>query len=279
MGGVGKTTLMKQVAEQAKQEKLFTTEVYIDVSWTRDSEKHQQGIAKIQQQIADMLGLEFKRKDESTRAVELKTRLKETECKVALTSRDLHILNNDMDAEKCFRIQQLTEEEAWSLFNMTIGGSLEKNLELRPIAMKVVEECEGLPIAIVTIAKALKGGNLTVWKNALEELRASAPPNIRGVNKNVSSCLEWSYKRLISVEVKSLLLFCGLLGDGDISLDDSLKYGMGLDLFDNIDSLEQAGDRVVGLVKILKTSSLLLDALADGHYYKIKKLFYYMLEI
>ena len=203
----------------------------------------------------------------------------QTECKVALTSRDLHILNNDMDAEKCFRIQQLTEEEAWSLFNMTIGGSLEKNLELRPIAMKVVEECEGLPIAIVTIAKALKGGNLTVWKNALEELRASAPPNIRGVNKNVSSCLEWSYKRLISVEVKSLLLFCGLLGDDDISLDDSLKYGMGLDLFDNIDSLEQAGDRVVGLVKILKTSSLLLDALADGHYYKIKKLFYYMLEI
>ena len=74
---MGKTTLMKQVAEQAKQEKLFTTEVYIDVSWTRDSEKHQQGIAKIQQQIADMLGLEFKRKDESTRAVELKTRLKE----------------------------------------------------------------------------------------------------------------------------------------------------------------------------------------------------------
>ena len=27
MGGVGKTTLVKQVAEQAKQGKLFTTEV------------------------------------------------------------------------------------------------------------------------------------------------------------------------------------------------------------------------------------------------------------
>ncbi|KAJ9682160.1 hypothetical protein PVL29_018175 [Vitis rotundifolia] len=159
-----------------------------------------------------------------------------------------------MDAEKCFRIQQLTEEEAWSLFNKTTGGSLEKNLELRPIAMKVVEECEGLPIAIVTISKALKGGSLAVWKNALEELRAFAPTNIRRVSKNVYS-------------FKSLFLLCGLLGDGDISLDDLLKYGMGLDLFDNIDSLEQARDRVVALVK-LKASSLLLDAHADGHYYK-----------
>ena len=172
-----------------------------------------------------------------------------------------------MDTEKCFRIQQLTEEEACSLFNKTTGGSLEKNLELHPIAMKIVEEYEGLPIVIVTIAKALKGGRLAVWKNALEELRASAPTNIKGVSKNVYSCLEWSYKRLISVEVKSLFLLCGL------------KYGMGLDLFDNIDSLEQARDTVVALVKLLKASSLLLDALADGHYYKIKKLFYYMLEI
>ncbi|RVW53438.1 hypothetical protein VitviT2T_021143 [Vitis vinifera] len=84
MGGVGKTTLMKQVAEQAKQKKLFTTEVYIDVSWTRDSDKLEQGIAKIQQQIADMLGLEFKRKDESTRALELKTRLKEVKTLIIL---------------------------------------------------------------------------------------------------------------------------------------------------------------------------------------------------
>ena len=178
-----------------------------------------------------------------------------------------------MDVEKCFRIQQLTEEEAWSLFNKTAGGSLEKNLELRPIAMKIVEECGGLPIAIITIAKALKGGRLAVWKNALEELRASSPTNIKGVSKNVYSCLEWSYKRLISVEVKSLLLFCGLLGDGDISLDDSLKYGMGLDLFDNIDSLEQARDTVVALLKLLKASSLLLDALADGRYYNKKYCF------
>ena len=39
MGSVGKTTLVKQVTIQAKQENLFATEIYIDSSWTRLSEK------------------------------------------------------------------------------------------------------------------------------------------------------------------------------------------------------------------------------------------------
>ncbi|KAL6324423.1 hypothetical protein AAG906_013027 [Vitis piasezkii] len=189
MGGVGKTTLMKQVAEQAKQKKLFTTEVYIDVSWTRDSENFNKELLKFNNKLQtydiwEEVGL---------KEVGIPCKDDQTECKVALTSRDLHILNNDMDAEKCFRIQQLTEEEAWSLFNKTAGGSLEKNLELRPIAMKVVEECEGLPIAIVTIAKALKGGSLAVWQDALNGLRACAPTNIRGVSKNVYSLLKSSH--------------------------------------------------------------------------------------
>ena len=48
-------------------------------------------------------------------------------------------------------------------------------------------------------------------------------------------------------------------------MDDLLKYGIGLDLFNNIDSLEKARDRVVALVEILKTSSLLLEV-DLGHY-------------
>ncbi|KAL6323669.1 hypothetical protein AAG906_002136 [Vitis piasezkii] len=74
--------------------------------------------------------------------------------------------------------------------------------------------------AIATIAKALKGGSVAAWKSALEELRTSAPTSIRGVSKNVYACLELSYKHLTSVEVKSLFLLCGLLGNGHISLDD-----------------------------------------------------------
>ena len=75
MGGLGKTMLVKQVAQQAKQHNLFTTDIFIDVSWTRDSQKDEEGIAKIQQKTAEMLGFQFKGNDESTRAHELKQRL------------------------------------------------------------------------------------------------------------------------------------------------------------------------------------------------------------
>uniref|UniRef100_F6H5Y2 AAA+ ATPase domain-containing protein n=1 Tax=Vitis vinifera TaxID=29760 RepID=F6H5Y2_VITVI len=291
MGGVGKTTLVKQVAIQAKQENLFATEVYIDLSWTRHSEKLEEGIAKIQQKTAEMLGFQFQGKDETTRAVELTQRLKkekiliilddiwkevdlekvgipckddQTKCKIVLASRNEDILRKDMGAKQCFPIQHLQEEEAWHLFKKTAGDSVENNLELQPTAKEVVKECEGLPVAIVTIAKALKDESVAVWKNALEELRSSAPTNIRGVDDKVYGCLKWSYNHL-GDEVKSLFLLCGSLSYGDISMDHLFRYAMGLDLFDHIKSLEQARNKLVTLVRTLKASSLLLDGEDHRH--------------
>ncbi|KAL6324386.1 hypothetical protein AAG906_012990 [Vitis piasezkii] len=289
MGGVGKTTLVKQVSQLAEDKNLFTTRVYIDVSWTRDSEKLQEGIANIQQKIADVLGLEFKGKDESTRAVELKQRLQKEKiliilddiwkkvslekvgipskddqkgCKIVLASRIEDLLRKDMGAKECFQLQHLPKEEAWHLFKKTAGDSVEGN-KLRPIAIEVVNECEGLPIAIVTIANALKDENVAVWENALHELRSAVPTNIGEVDDKVYGCLKWSYNHLKGDEVKSLFLLCGWLSYGDISMHQLLQYAMGLDLFDHLKSLEQARNKLVTLVRILKASSLLLDGEDD----------------
>ena len=304
MGGLGKTMLVKQVAQQAKQQNLFTTYIFIDVSWTRDSKKDEEGIAKIQQKTADMLGFQFKGKDESTRADELKQRLlkekdpeKEKEqkkekiliilddiwkeiklekvgipfkddqtiCKLVLVSRDANLLHKDMEvgAQECFQIQHLQGEEAWRLLKKIAGDSVEGD-QLRPIAIKILDECGGLPIAIVTIAKALKDETVAVWKNALDELRNCAPTNIRGMEEKVYSCLEWSYNHLKGDEVKSLFLLCGCLSYyGDISMDQMLRYATGLNFFDRIDSLEGAINKLVTLVKTLKASSLLLDGTED----------------
>ncbi|KAJ9682210.1 hypothetical protein PVL29_018203 [Vitis rotundifolia] len=287
MAGVGKTTLLKQVAQQAKQQQLFTTQAYMDVSWTRDSDKRQEGIAKLRQKIANALGfgnwmpsagglkqkLMMKGKiliilDDVLTEVDLEevgipSKGYETQCKIVLASRDGDLLCKNMGAQIRFPVEHLPPEEAWSLFKKTTGDSVEENLELRPIAIQVVEECKGLPIEIVTIAKALKDETVAVWKNALEQLRSCAPTNIRAGGKKVYSCLEWSYTHLKDDDVKSLFLLCGMLGYGDISLDLLLQYGMGLDLFDRIDSLEQARNRLLALVKILKASGLLLDSHQD----------------
>ena len=302
MGGLGKTMLVKQVAQQAKQHNLFTTDIFIDVSWTRDSKKDAEGIAKIQQKTAEMLGFQFKGKDESTRADELKQRLQkdkepkkekeqkkekiliilddiwkeinlekvgipfkddQTRCKLVLVSRDANLLRKDMGAQKCFQIQHLQEEEAWRLLKKIAGDAVEGD-QLRPIAIQVLDECGGLPIAIVTIATTLKDETVAVWKNALNELRSFAPTNIRGMEKKVYKCLQWSYDHLEGDEVRSLFLLCGCLSYyGDISMDQMLRYAMGLNFFDRIDSLEGAINKLVTLVKTLKASSLLLDGTED----------------
>ena len=135
---------------------------------------------------------------------------------------------------------------------------------MRPIAIKVVDECGGLPIAIVSIATALKDKTVAVWKNALDELRSCAPTNIRGMEKKVYTCLQWRYNHLEVDEVRSLYLLCGCLSYyADISMDQMLRYATGLNFFDRIDSLEGAINKLVTLVKTLKASSLFLDGPED----------------
>ncbi|RVW64556.1 putative disease resistance protein [Vitis vinifera] len=262
--GVGKTTLLKQVAQQAKQQQLFTKQAYMDVSWTRDSDKLQEGVAELQQKIAKVLGFPLRLRDESGIADELKQRLM-MQGKILIVLDDIW---TEVDLVKVgipFEGGTFALEEAWSFFKKTSGDSVEEDLELRPIAIQVVEECEGLPIAIVTIAKALKDETVAVWKNALEQLRSCSPTNIRAVGKKVYSCLEWSYTHLKGDDVKSLFLLCGMLGYGDISLDLLFQYCMGLDLFDHMEPLEQATNKLVTLVEILKASGLLLDSHKDRH--------------
>ncbi|KAL6323241.1 hypothetical protein AAG906_029248 [Vitis piasezkii] len=117
MGGVGKTTLVKQVAQQAEEDKLFN-------------------------------------KAGEDRAGRLMQRLKR--------EKKILVLSKDMCTQKEFHLQHLSEDEAWNLFKKTA-------------------------VAIVTIANALRGEMVGVWENALEELRRSAPTNIRGVTKGVYS--------------------------------------------------------------------------------------------
>ncbi|RVW53151.1 putative disease resistance protein [Vitis vinifera] len=224
MAGVGKTTLLKQVAQQAKQQRLFTRQAYMDVSWTRDSDKRQEGIAKLRQRIAKALGLPLWKLNAQV-GIPSKDDIW-TQCKIVLASRDGDLLCKGMGAQICFPVEYLPLEEAWSLFKKTAGDSMEENLELQPIAIQVVEECEGLPIAIVTIAKALK---MRPW------LYGRMPWNNLGV-----------------VHQQTLEQWIG-------------RYGMGLDLFDRIDSLERARNRLLALVEILKASGLLLDSHEDTH--------------
>ncbi|XP_034706625.1 disease resistance protein At4g27190-like isoform X2 [Vitis riparia] len=282
LGGVGKTTLVKQVAEQAAQKKLFDKVVTADVLETPD-------LKKIQGELADFLGMKFEEESEQGRAARLYQRMKEIKtiliilddiwakldlekigipspdhhkgCKLVLTSRNEHILSNEMDTQKDFRVQPLQEDETWILFKNT-AGSIE-NPELQPIAVDVAKECAGLPLAIVTVAAALKGEkSVSIWEDARLQLKSQTSTNVTGLTTNVYSSLKLSYEHLKGVEVKSFFLLCGLISQNDIHIRDLLKYGVGLRLFQGTNTLEEAKNRIDTLVDNLKSSNFLLET---GH--------------
>ncbi|KAJ6359843.1 hypothetical protein OIU77_003950 [Salix suchowensis] len=255
MGGVGKTTLVKEVSKQAIEDKLFDKMVIASVARNPD-------IMKIQGQIADQLGLTFNEESEWGRAGRLRERLKQekkilvvlddlwkrldleaigisfkdeqNECKMLLTSRELDVLSSEMEVEKNFPIH------------------------VQSIALKIASKCAGLPLAIVTVAKALKDKSLPEWKDALRELKRPSPRNFTGVQAEVYSAIELSYKHLGNEELKAIFLLCSRMGY-NASIHDLLKYSMGSGLFSDVATIEEVRDKVNSLLHKLKTSSLLLD--------------------
>uniref|UniRef100_A0A2N9G5R2 Uncharacterized protein n=1 Tax=Fagus sylvatica TaxID=28930 RepID=A0A2N9G5R2_FAGSY len=173
MGGIGKTTMAKEVAKRAKEAKLFDEDVMAVVSQNQDV-KHIQG------QIADMLHLatknrEFTRKSKSviSRLMGSKSVLvilddvwealnltdvgipcggQNKRCKILLTSRSEEACNQ-MRSQKIVPIKVLSEEEAWNLFREMAGDCVDTP-GLRPTARRDMELDEGLFAKIDNVAEA-----------------------------------------------------------------------------------------------------------------------------
>ncbi|XP_075638775.1 disease resistance protein At4g27190-like [Castanea sativa] len=281
MGGIGKTTMAKEVAKRAKDDKLFDEVVMVVVSQNQD-------LRNIQVHIAEMLGLQLVEENPLVRAERLNNRLsmdsksvlvilddvwdaldleavgipnggQHNICKILLTSRSEEACTL-MKTQKIFPINVLSEEEARNLFKEIAGNCIDTP-GLHPIAKEVAKECGGLPIAIVTVGRALENKSEFEWSAALQQLKNAIPKNISGLDSKVYSSIELSYSYLKSDEAKSCFLLCCLFPeDYDILIEFLVRYGVGQRLFAKIDTVAEARNRVHAIFKNLKRSFLLLDS-------------------
>ncbi|KAF3951171.1 hypothetical protein CMV_023150 [Castanea mollissima] len=263
MEGIGKTTMAKEVAKRAKDDNLFNEIVMVAVSRKKD-------LSKIEDQIARMLRREIPLKnvlvilDNVLEGLNLKDvgipyRVELNSCKILLTSRSEEVCNQ-MKSHKIVRIEALTEEEAWSFFKEMAGNCIDTPT-LHPIAKKVAKECKGIPIAIVTVGRALENKRKNEWVAALQQLRKSISKNNSGLDSTLYSSIELSYNFLASDEAKSCLLLCCLFPeDYDIPIEYLVRFGVGQRLFAKIDKVAEARNRVHAMVDNLRRSSLLLDS-------------------
>ncbi|TXG66102.1 hypothetical protein EZV62_007377 [Acer yangbiense] len=291
VGGIGKTTLARAVAKHAEDNKLFDVIAFAEVSVAPDT-------GKIQVVIADMLGMKFQVDSIPGRASQLHEYLKQEGqkkkillvldniwatseldkvgipfgdeckgCKVLLTARDRDALTlMGLSSQLDFSMDVLNDQEAWNLFSTTAGDCIQKG-DLKVLAKEVAKACGGLPIAIVTIAKALRNKKEFEWSNALRELEKPSQRTLKGVAGPTYSRIEFSYNQLKDEELESIFLLCSTMGStNNASIGDLVKYGMGLHIFQGIDRIKEARDRVDTLVRKLRDASLLLDTPNNGSF-------------
>ncbi|KAH7690210.1 disease resistance protein RPS2 protein [Dioscorea alata] len=277
MGGVGKTTIMRQIYNQLKEKK----DDFDIVMWVTVSSVFE--LAKLQGTIAEKLGCPLS-SDETSRAMELSQALRRRRnfviilddiwdgvslqtvgipedgngSKIVWTTRSRAVCHS-MESDREIEVKGLTREEAWSLFKEKVGGEDIVSPEIKPIAEQVARECRGLPLALITVGRALRKENqLPVWRNALQELKTSNIDQIKDMGKYVFGSLKFSYDRLSSDTIRACFLYCALYPeDHQILVDELIEYWMAEGLINEEGSIQTEKDKGHAYLKELKDACMI----------------------
>ncbi|TYI95742.1 hypothetical protein E1A91_D01G019600v1 [Gossypium mustelinum] len=276
LGGVGKTSLLNQI-----NNKFHDTTHDYHVIWAVASQDRP--IERVQDQIAERIGLsnegwKSKSLDEKaegifqvlckkkfalllddiwewfdlTRAgVPLPTQ--QNGSKVIFTTRRLDVccqMQPNMDNN--IRVECLPPGEAFKLFEEKVGSeTLRMHPDICKLAEAVVEECAGLPLALITIGRAMASKKTPrEWEYATEVLRQSAASVLPGVGKEMYPKLKFSYDCLPDERIRSCFLYCSLYPeDHPIGKDGLVDCWIGEGLLDehtNLSNARNQGHFIIG---------------------------------
>ncbi|XP_028782175.1 disease resistance protein At4g27190-like [Neltuma alba] len=277
MAGSGKTTLATEVGKKVAELKLFDKVIRVVVSKPPN-------ILNIQQEIAGQIGLPLQEATQPTKAQRLSEGLKNKKiliilddvwkhlnledigiplvegCHILLTTR-LRDVCVSMDCEPMIELPLITKGEAWDLFKKHVNLGNDPSNMFGDVGGKIVDECKGLPIAIVAVGTSLKGKHIEVWESALWRLKHFQPLNVGQGLASAYACLKLSYDSLPSSTAKSLLLLCSMFPeDHEIHKEDLIRFGMRtLEPEESIFTIEGARRVIFDALEILLDSCLLMS--------------------
>lgn len=161
-----------------------------------------------------------------------------------------------MDVRRKLKIECLPWEPAWELFREKVGEHLMRaNAEIRHHAQELAMKCGGLPLALITVGRAMASKHTAKeWKHAITVLKI-APWQLLGMEVDVLMPLKNSYDNLPSDKLRLCLLYCSLFPeDFSISKDWIIGYCIGEgfidDLYTEMDEIYNKGHDLLGDLKI-----------------------------
>ncbi|TXG66922.1 hypothetical protein EZV62_008197 [Acer yangbiense] len=151
-------------------------------------------------------------------------------------------------------------DDVWRMLDLTtIGIPFGDDHKGCTILLLLVNK-KGLPIAIITIGNALREKTIDDWKDVSKKLKISKFTDIETVDQNVYA-YQIELRFLEGRENKVCFLLCSLFPeDYEIDLEVLLRYGLGLDLYGDANTIEEARRQLRATINNLKASCLLLDA-------------------
>ncbi|XP_031281261.1 disease resistance protein At4g27190-like [Pistacia vera] len=292
MGGAGKTTLAKEVGNRVKE--IFNEVVMVTISQTPNFKNIQGQLASSlglrftetdeKQGVegrARRLCLRFTETEKKILVIlddvwgkfELKSILgipfgdDNKNCKTLLTTRRQQVCI-DMECQARILLNVLNDDEAVASLKRHAGIGDASNLN--PLAIKIAKECDGLPLALVAIGSALREKDSDEWKVLHDKLRHSkledmisvtGEDNIVAGERGIYATLKLSYDYLKGEQIQFCFLLCSLFPeDYKICLDELVRIGIGLDLYQDVNSIKVLRKQFQVMVNNLKASGLLIDA-------------------
>ncbi|KAG8502110.1 hypothetical protein CXB51_002156 [Gossypium anomalum] len=274
LGGVGKTTLLNQINNKFHDMSHDYHVIWAVASQDRPIERVQDQIAKriglsnegwksIEEKAEDIFKVLCKKKfalllDDIWEWFDLKRAgvpipTQQNGSKVIFTTRRLDVccqMQPNMDNN--IRVECLPQGEAFKLFEEKVGSeTLRIHPDICKLAEAVVEECAGLPLALITIGRAMASKKTPrEWEYAIEVLRKSAASVLPGVGKEMYPKLKFSYDCLPDERFRSCFLYCSLYPeDCQIPKDELVDCWIGEGLLDehtNLSSAKNQGHFIIG---------------------------------
>ncbi|XP_022753191.1 probable disease resistance protein At4g27220 isoform X1 [Durio zibethinus] len=282
MGGIGKTAIMKHINNQLLKQKLFDAVIWVTVSREFNAEKLQGDIAcaldyclpknKLEWPTVLMEILETKRyvlilddvwEQFSLLDVGIPEPTLHNGSKLIITSRLIEVCNS-MGC-KVLKVQPLSLMASLKLFLHQVGDGILQDPALKEIVTLIVEQCGGLPLAIVTIGSSMKGVNDTCeWKNALNELNERVK-SVKGLDTKIFEHLKFSYDRLKDSKIQNCFLYCSLYPeDYHIEKEELIEKWIDEELIDELETRQAMHDRGHSILNKLVNNCLLEGVMIDG---------------
>ncbi|CAO2827700.1 unnamed protein product [Amaranthus hypochondriacus] len=178
--------------------------------------------------------------------------------KVIFTTRSEEICGL-MQANWKIKVTCLSWEKSWVLFKEKVGeDALNSHHDIPRLAELVAKECDGLPLALITIGRAMSCRKTPYeWSHALHMLK-KYPSKFSGMGEHVLPVLKFSYDYLPDPTIKQCFVYCSLFPeDYEIPTDELVNLWIGEGFLKGFDEISEARNHGFYVIESLKLACLL----------------------